>query len=33
MMEHHQPLFSIIIPTYNRPRQLAACLEALARLE
>lgn len=27
-----QPLFSIIIPTYNRPRQLARCLEALVRL-
>jgi glycosyltransferase involved in cell wall biosynthesis len=25
-------LFSIIIPTYNRPRQLASCLEALTRL-
>jgi glycosyltransferase involved in cell wall biosynthesis len=26
-------LFSIIIPTYNRPRQLAACLDSLVRLE
>jgi len=25
--------FSIIIPTYNRPRDLACCLDALARLE
>jgi len=27
------PLFSIIIPTYNRSAQLAGCLGALARLE
>lgn len=27
-----QPLFSIIIPTYDRPSQLTACLHALARL-
>ncbi len=26
-------LFSIIIPTYNRPQQLALCLESLAQLE
>jgi glycosyltransferase involved in cell wall biosynthesis len=26
------PLFSIIIPTYSRPEQLAACLEAIANL-
>ncbi len=26
------PFFSIIVPTYARPRQLAACLEALANL-
>ncbi len=26
-------MFSIIIPTYNRPRELAACLGALARLD
>jgi glycosyltransferase involved in cell wall biosynthesis len=32
-MGHEQPFFSIIIPTYNRPRQLTACLEALARLD
>lgn len=25
--------FSIIVPTYNRPRQLAACLDALAQLD
>jgi len=25
--------FSIIVPTYNRPRQLADCLAALARLD
>ncbi|MDF2459430.1 MAG: putative glycosyltransferase [Nitrospira sp.] len=27
------PLFSIIVPTWNRPRQLRACLRALARLD
>jgi GT2 family glycosyltransferase len=27
------PTFSIIIPTFNRPQQLAACLQALARLD
>lgn len=27
------PSFSIIVPTWNRPRQLRACLEALAGLE
>jgi len=27
------PVFSIIIPTYNRPGQLADCLEALAQLD
>ena len=26
------PLFSIIIPTYNRPNQLAICLESIAQL-
>jgi glycosyltransferase involved in cell wall biosynthesis len=25
--------FSIVVPTYNRPRQLTACLKALARLD
>lgn len=28
-----QPDFSIIVPTYNRPTQIAACMAALARLE
>lgn len=28
-----QPVFSIIVPTYNRPTQLAACIAALARLD
>ena len=27
------PSFSIVIPTYRRPRQLAACLESLAALD
>lgn len=27
------PSFSIVIPTYNRPKQLAACLQACARLD
>jgi GT2 family glycosyltransferase len=27
------PLFSIIVPTCNRPRELRACLDALARLD
>jgi GT2 family glycosyltransferase len=33
MMGQHQPLFSIIIPTYARPVELADCLEALAHLQ
>lgn len=32
-MPDMQPVFSIIVPTYNRPRQLAACVDALARLD
>ncbi len=28
-MPQHQPFFSIIIPTYNRPKQLADCLKLL----
>lgn len=31
-MEQKQPFFSIIIPTYSRPEQLAACLQSLACL-
>lgn len=27
------PIFSIVIPTYNRPEQLAVCLQACARLD
>ena len=27
------PVFSVVVPTYRRPRQVAECLEALARLE
>ena len=30
-MGRAQPLFSIIVPTYHRPAQLAACLQAIAR--
>src|SRR5262245_60503957 len=32
-MIQKQPVFSIVIPTYERPRQLAACLQTLARLD
>lgn len=32
-MARESPHFSIVIPTYNRPRLLAACLESLARLD
>src|SRR5438445_13477447 len=32
-MGREQPVFSIIIPTYSRPGPLAACLQALSRLE
>lgn len=28
-----RPVFSIIIPTYNRPKQLVACLQAFTRLD
>jgi len=28
-----QPIFSIVVPTYNRPGQLAICLQSLARLD
>jgi GT2 family glycosyltransferase len=31
-MSAYQPFFSIIIPTYSRPRELLGCLEALACL-
>jgi glycosyltransferase involved in cell wall biosynthesis len=31
-MTHTPPFFSIIVPTYNRPRQLAACLESMCLL-
>jgi GT2 family glycosyltransferase len=27
------PVFSVVVPTYRRPRRLAECLEAIARLE
>jgi glycosyltransferase involved in cell wall biosynthesis len=30
---NEQPVFSIIIPTYDRPQQLAICLTALTRLD
>lgn len=32
-MKYQQPFFSIIIPTYNRPEQLARCLESLTCLD
>jgi GT2 family glycosyltransferase len=32
-MEPEPPLFSIIVPTYSRPQQLAECLESLACLD
>jgi glycosyltransferase involved in cell wall biosynthesis len=31
-MKQEQPFFSIIVPTFNRPTQLATCLESLACL-
>jgi GT2 family glycosyltransferase len=31
-MGQYRPFFSIVIPTYHRPQQLAACLQALTRL-
>lgn len=33
LMGQQQPTFSIILPTYKRPRQLFTCLESLARLD
>jgi len=32
-MGQEQPFFSIVIPTYARPGQLAVCLQSLARLD
>ena len=32
-MRQDQPFFSVIVPTYNRPRQLADCLWALSDLD
>ncbi|MGP0592771.1 glycosyltransferase [Nitrospira sp. T9] len=32
-MKTSAPIFSIVIPTYNRPKQLAACLQACTRLD
>lgn len=32
-MKQEQPFFSIIVPTFNRPAQLATCLESLACLD
>lgn len=31
-MSHPAPLFSIVIPTYNRPDRLASCLQSLTQL-
>jgi len=33
VLAREEPFFSIIVPTYRRPEQLATCLEALARLD
>ena len=32
-MVKNPPFFSIVVPTYQRPVQLAACLQALSRLD
>src|SRR5439155_19951670 len=32
-MGQEQPAFSTVVPTYDRPKQLAACLQALGRLD
>lgn len=32
-MEQNIPFFSIIVPTYNRPAELAVCLQSLTRLD
>ena len=32
-MEEKNPYFSIIVPTYNRPKKLADCLESLSHLD
>ena len=32
-MKNRLPIFSVIIPTYNRPDQLALCLNAITRIE
>jgi len=32
-MNENQPFFSIIIPTYKRPRQVAACMQSLVELD
>ncbi len=32
-MAQRQPFFSIIVPTYNRLRQLSACVQSLTCLD
>lgn len=32
-MKYEQPIFSIVVPTYNRQDRLTLCLQALARLD
>jgi GT2 family glycosyltransferase len=32
-MEQQNPFFSVVIPTHNRPKQLAICLESLSHLD
>jgi cellulose synthase/poly-beta-1,6-N-acetylglucosamine synthase-like glycosyltransferase len=32
-MRENQPFFSIIVPTFNRPTQLTACLQSVTHLD
>jgi len=32
-MSHQSPIFTIIVPTYNRPQQLRPCLQAISELD
>ncbi|ODS34823.1 MAG: glycosyltransferase [Candidatus Scalindua rubra] len=33
LMSAKQPIFSIIIPTHNRPKQLESCLNSIINLD